>query len=82
MGFKKWKKVTPEQLNERLLNIAEEDLRRFIESSLTIASVTYQSVLGGEVDREAGLQFALENVQYSAQGIIVYLHRLEERHGS
>jgi hypothetical protein len=78
---KKPKPVSPEELNERLLKISEEDLRRFIEATLGVASTTYQSVLTHSVDQQAGLQYAVENVRFAAQGMLVYLHRLEERNG-
>lgn len=78
---KKPKPVSPEELNERLLNVPEEDLRNFIEASLGIASTTYQSVISRTVDQQAGLQYAVENCRFAAQGMLVYLHRLEERNG-
>jgi hypothetical protein len=73
--------VTRLELNERLLNIPEEDLRAFIEATLGFASTTYQSVLTRSVDQQAGLQYAIENTRFAAQGMIVYLNRLEERNG-
>jgi len=79
---RKPKPVSPEELNERLLKIPEEDLRAFIEATLGVASTTYQSVLTRTVDQQAGLQYAIENTRFAAQGMLVYLHRLEERNGS